>query len=128
MFTNLIKIQKLRNWVWTTRREPEGLFTDAIGWNYSTGAAGLSLALLLGAKTINLLGFDMHLTDGRINWHDNLLDKPDIEVYQNFLRGFDIVKRDLKKFPDVKVFNITDCSSLEVFPKIGVEEFWENRK
>lgn len=123
---------QLRNknipWLFTIGRRASGLHNDAIGWNKNTGAAAVNLALILGAKNVFLLGFDMMLsTRGKANWHDNNINKPDAEVYPKFLSGFHFVNRDLRtKFPDSAIINITNNSKLDLFPKINVEEFWSN--
>lgn len=122
--------QKKLSWVWTMERTSTGLYKDSLGWNFNTGASAVNLALLLGAKNIFLLGFDMHLSkDGKSNWHDNNIDKPNEEIYFKFLDGFDKLAADLpRKFPGVKVFNVTDDSSLNLFPKLEVDKFWNCRK
>ncbi len=130
VFTNVTQLFNTNiPWVWTMDRGSKGLHHDALGWNYSTGAVALNLALLLGAIKIYLIGFDMQLGEkGNANWHDNSLDKPDADVYNKFITGFKRISKDLIKFPGAEVFNVTDNSLLDVFPKIGVKEFWENRK
>lgn len=130
VFTNSLQLQRTRlSWLWTMPREFFGLHEDALGWNNNTGALAINLAVLLGAKRIFLLGFDMHLSrDGRPNWHDSRLEKPNASIYSKFLEGFKKLAADLKKkFPNVEVVNITDKSSLNSFPKIGVKEFWKGR-
>lgn len=126
-FTNCPQLQKDKtSWLWILGRRSRGLHHDALGWNGNTGAGAVNLALLLGATRIFLLGFDMHLSkDGKSNWHDQILDKPNPMWFPKFIKGFEYVAKDLvKKFPGVEVINITDNSSLEVFPKIGVKKFW----
>ncbi len=81
-----------------------------MGWNYSTGAAAVNLALSLGAVRIFLLGFDMGKTKGKSHWHDEPRNVRD-EAYLRFLKGFRSVYHELKKFPSVRVFNVTDGSS-----------------
>jgi len=130
VFTNSQSLQKTKlPWLWTMLRKGTGLYEDALGWNGNTGAAAINLALLLGAKRIFLLGFDMHLSKKAMsNWHQNRLDKPNKNIYSKFLGGFKKLSVDLKKkFPSVEVINITDDSSLNLFPKIGVNEFWKGR-
>ena len=130
LFTNVYQLLKTKlNWIWTLPRKAYGLHKDALGWNDNTGSSAINLALLLGAKRIFLLGFDMHLSkDGKPNWHNHQIQKPNPDAYAKFLKGFVKVAADLKlKFPDVEVINITDNSNLNVFPKIGVKEFWEKR-
>ena len=131
VFTNAPALQNTTiPWVWTMPRETKGLHTNALGWNANTGSIAVNLALLLGAKRIFLLGFDMHLSKkGNPNWHDKVIDKPRKDVYQRFINGFLRVAEDLKKkFPDVEVFNVTSDSDLEVFPKIDFDKFWMERK
>ena len=72
----------------------------------------------------------MHLSkDTKSNWHLNRLDKPNKSIYSKFLKGFERLNIDLKKkFSGVEIINITDDSSLNLFPKIGVDEFWEGRR
>jgi len=130
VFTSCPKLQKSRvPWLWLICREAIGLHKGSIGWNFSTGANAINLALLLGAAKIYLLGFDVKLSKyGKSNWHDNNLDAPNEEVYPKFLEGFKYVARDLrKKFPEVKVINVTNDSALNEFPKISTKEFWKGR-
>ena len=131
VFTNSLQLQRTRvPWLWTMPRRFHGLYDTALGWNTNTGAVAINLALLLGAKQIFLLGFDMHLSkDGKSNWHVNRLNKPDKEIYSKFLKGFEQLSIDLKKkFPNVDVINVTDNSALDLFPKVGVDKFWKGRK
>jgi hypothetical protein len=130
VFTNVPSLSKsVVPWLWTTIRPSSGLYADYIAWNSSTGAAAISLAVLLGAKKIYLLGFDMKLDkDGKNNWHVNNINKPNPEVFPKFISGMNFVKRDLTKFDGVEVFNVTDDSDLNVFPKISLKSFWSERK
>jgi len=131
VFTNVSRLYKTTlDWLWVMKRQATGLHRDALGWNYNTGAVAINLALLLGAKRIFLLGFDMCLSrKGKQNWHPNNLDKPNPEVYLKFIKGFKKVAKDLReKFPDVEVFNVTDNSKLDEFPKVGMNEFWKERQ
>jgi len=130
LFTNASQLRNTRlSWLWTMPRKGKGLSVLALGWNKNTGAAAVNLALILGAQRIFLLGFDMHLSkDGRSNWHNNLVNKPNKAVYEKFIEGFTRVSIDLKKlFPGREVINVTDNSDLDVFPKIGREQFWKER-
>jgi len=131
VFTNSTQLQNSSiPWLWVMQRQARGLHHNALGWNGNTGAVAINLALLLGVKRIFLLGFDMHLSkDSKANWHPNKLDKPNKNIYPKFLIGFKKMADDLQpKFPGVEIINITDDSSLDLFPKIGVKEFWEDRK
>jgi len=113
-------------WIKIMQRQTRGLHRDALGYNASSGATAINLALLFGANNIYLLGFDMHLDDNNNpNWHNFQIDKPSKDVYARMLVAFGYVNRDLKeKFPNCSVVNVTDDSSLIVFPKIGTKEFW----
>ena len=122
-------------WLWLMSRENRGLHKSSLGWNASTGASAVNLALILGASRVLLLGFDMRLDrDGTVNkfnqanWHENTLDKPITTVYEKFIVGFERVARDLHKFPGAEIINVNNDSDLFVFPKIGVKEFFEGRK
>lgn len=130
VFTNAPDLYKTKlKWLWVMQREPSGIHTESLGWNYNTGACAINFAILLGAKRIFLLGFDMHLTKGQNNWHANQLAKPDPDIFSKFIEGFKKLKADLKnKYPEVEVINVTDNSSLDLFPKIGLDEFWSTRK
>lgn len=131
LFTNSSQHQRTKvSWLWTMRRKTRGLHVDALGWNFNTGAAAINLALILGAKRVFLLGFDMHLSrDGKNNWHEESRTKPDAGVFGKFVEGFTRLSTDLDKvFPGREVINITDDSDLNVFPKISCKQFWNERK
>lgn len=119
-------------WLKAMRRKARGLAVgNTLGWNSNTGAAALNLALSLGARRVFLLGFDMKLTAGKANWHKFYGDKADPTSYPRFIQGFHFVKTDLPQvFPGREVFNVTDDSDLNLFPKIGIREHFfgkENR-
>lgn len=116
------------NWLLTIPRKPRGLHSDALGWNDNTGFAAINLAILLGASKIYLLGFDMKMAGGKHNWHDGRKDRSGGIVYQKFLKSVPYILKDKKnRFPNVEIYNITDDSELNAFPKIGTREFWESR-
>lgn len=106
-------------WLLKMERRPSGLHTHHLGWNGNTGASALNLALILGAKRVYLLGFDMKLGNGNNpNWHDRIIEKPNAEVYTRFLGGFKDVVADWKsKFADRDIINLTPGTALEAFPK-----------
>lgn len=128
--TNQTKlIPRAPNWLWYMARENTGLHFNALGWNANTGASAINLALLLQPKRIYLLGFDMKLSrEGKNNWHNKGLDKPSTVICDRMKKNFKYVYKDWQsKFSQVEIFNITDDSDLDVFPKIGVKEFWNER-
>jgi len=105
-------------------RMEKGLHSNALGWNMNTGASAINLAIILGARRIFLLGFDMRLSPTReTNWHELGLDNGKDEVYDRFLRGFADVKRDWKaKFSEVEIANVNDDTDLKVFPIISAAQ------
>ena len=111
-------------WVHVMRRQSEGLGTNAIGFNSNSGCAATNLALILGAKRVLLLGFDMRLSaEHKPNWHDKVIDRANPDLYVRFRRGFDRVKTCLPQvFPGCEIINVTDGSNLDCFPKVGVAE------
>ena len=130
VFTNASQLinKNTTPWLWTMRREAHGLHHNALGWNSNTGSIAINLALILGAKRIYLLGYDMQLSEGKPNWHDNLIDKPNAAIYNKSQEGFKKVHIDWqKKFSDREIINVTDNSNLDTFPKIGTQEFWNDR-
>lgn len=107
-------------------RQLVGIHTgNEIGWNQSTGALAINLAISLGAITVFLLGYDLTNTPaGQSHWHDH--NKQLIKEYsfQRFTRGFQSVKVSLPA--GVEVINVTDGSSrLQVFTRITFAEFWQ---
>ncbi len=129
--TNCSQLQKNSTpWLWTMPRQAVGLHKDALGWNANTGASAINLALILGAKRVFLLGFDMKLSvNGKNNWHTKGLDKPNAGICERMNSSFRHVYRDWhKKFSDREIINVTDDSALSGFPKIGVNEFWKDLK
>ena len=117
-------------WIKWIPRKHHGMFHDGLGYNASCGASAINLALLFGATTIYLLGFDMHLDEkGKPNWHEHLIDKPSKDVYARMVASFGHVKRDLLiKFPGCKIFNINKDSNLQIFPKLDPDMFWLERR
>ncbi len=120
-------------WVWGLKRYPQGLHVDGVGWNGNVGAAAINLALLLGAKRVLLLGFDMKRIADRPNWHDRVICPAATEprIYRGFVSDFRFVRRDWKaKFPDREIINVTNDSGLgpEVIPWVGPEAFWKEHR
>ena len=114
-------------------RIPNGIVTDKgkLGWNGSSGAAAINLAVVLGARRIVLLGFDMKLTetdDGpKANWHVNHKDPvPNPTVYPHFMKRILWMSQALDHHhPKVEVLNANPDSALECFPKIVLEDAWK---
>lgn len=114
-------------WLLWMRRVSRGLDTEALAWNGNTGASAINLALILGAKRVFLLGFDMKKgNDGENNWHPYHKDDPGIDIYDGFLKGFEDVARDLPlKFSGCEIINVTNDSDLNLFPKVSPTEHFK---
>ena len=71
----------------------------------------------------------MHLSeDGKSNWHDNNLDKPRDSIYLTFLKQMKNLDKYLEtRFPFQKIINVTNDSSLNVFPKVNLDLFFKER-
>ena len=112
--------------VFVLKGQPTGLLLkpEWIGWNTSTGAMAINLAVKMGSKKIVLLGFDMKLGEGgESNWHENSLDKPSRLVFKKFNKGFAHLKAELQgKAPDVEILNANPDSGLDMFPKVALED------
>jgi hypothetical protein len=115
-------------WLLQMDREKDGLCEGhALAWNYSTGAAAVNLAVILGATQIFLLGFDMGKRgDGKSHWHTHRNKVIPDEAYNRFIRGFHTLHASLCRFPHIHVYNVTDgTSKLPVFDKITFGELAE---
>ncbi len=132
VFTHIEQLQRSKlPWLWIMSREFYGLHKTVLGWNDNTGFSAINLALILGAKNIYLLGFDMKFGNtGNANWHEEYKYKSKVksDVFDKFLRHEKRIAADLKnKFAGQNVFNVTDDSNLNIFPKIGTKEFWKGK-
>jgi hypothetical protein len=88
-----------------------------LGWNFSTGASAIALAIRLGASRIFLLGYDLGNQGKVSHWHQHNTKVIREDSFQGFIRGFERVKRDLPA--GVQVFNVTDGTSrLKCFQEI----------
>jgi len=108
------------------KRQPEGLtmpIDRKIGWNKSTGAGAINLALLLGARRVVLLGFDMKMgEDNQANWHVNEVNTPIPEDYIKFRTGMELIAKELpQKYPHAEVLNAGPDSALKCFPIVSLE-------
>lgn len=106
-------------------RRPKGLHLQAeyLGWNANSGAAAINLAIILGAKKIVLLGFDMKLGNkGQMNWHKNKKAKPNPGLFDKFQTGFAELKKGIDKLrPDAEVVNATPNSDLTIWPMVELK-------
>jgi len=115
-------------WVHYYNRIPNGLHRDGLGWNGNTGATAINLALLLGAETIYLLGFDMGRIGGKSNWHDEIIHPNAVlpGSYQIFKDREPMMVSGLKKFPGQTVININDKDTMPGIKRIGFTDWVKN--
>lgn len=117
-------------WLMWYPRKLYGLYRDAIGYNWSSGASAINVALILGAKRVFLLGIDCNAPDGKsVDWYtENHLYMPNAphhraEVFNQFIEGFSRIKQTLPIFPNTEIINLNPESALEVFPKAFPEDY-----
>lgn len=86
----------------------------------SGGAAALNIALLLGARTILLWGFDMKPG----SWHDThkTPTRPSVyaETFRPELEGWSKIIPDM--WPSARILNVCPDSALECWPRLSVQE------
>lgn len=106
-----------------TRRVKDGLHGgNCLGWNYSTGAMAINLAINLGAKRIFLLGYDVSNHGHASHWHNHNPKPTQESSFIRFIEGFKRIKLDVP--PTVEIFNVSDGSTrLDCFPIISFAMF-----
>lgn len=120
-------------WLLTMERNGKAEFgIDKLVWAGNTGSLAINLALILGARRVFLLGFDMftkNMSDP--NWHlvRRLTPSKNAEPpYPRFIAEFNRISRSLPRiFPGREVINVTDESKLEGFPKVSLREHFAER-
>jgi len=118
-------------WLLQMHRVKMGLHEDGhLGFNYSTGAAAINLAVVLGATRVFLLGYDLCRNgEGQSHWHDKNPKITQDRSFERFQLGFAAVRKDLPRYPLVQVWNVTDGSSrLECFEKLSFQDFLNTLK
>ncbi len=104
------------------RRNHLDLDREFITYCSNAGAEALALAIMLGAKTILLAGFDMKPINGKHNWHDNHERIMNEEIYKfQFLDPFKTLAIGAKAH-GVEIINCTIGSALGIFPIVPMEE------
>jgi hypothetical protein len=96
------------------------------------GCLALSLAVAKGFKEIYLIGMDAryNMAEDRSHFHDgykNKISEDNERVYEAFATFFENSGKALKKTrPDVKVFNVSDISLIDIdedyFKRITIED------
>lgn len=113
-------------WLLKLPRNDRGLTTDGsifFGEGGSSGSGAIHLALLLGAARVFLLGFDGQLGPaGDSNWHKHIIEKPNPNVYDKFIEGFDLIARTYQiVFPGTEIYNCNLQSRYKMFPFLDVD-------
>lgn len=111
-------------WLYRFKRSPEGLHTgDRLGFNFTSGAGAINLALTMGARRVLLLGCDCKPIGEVHHWHPKFIhNAPD--PYPQFLIGYANVARHLPRvFPGREVINLNPDSAIPDFPKRPWQEF-----
>lgn len=97
--------------------DPEKLVT---GWH--GGYQALNLAILAGARTVILLGFDGRpAADGHAHWHGGHPRPTPQAAYEHYRRAFSAGEAAIEA-AGVKVINCSQGSAIDSFPKMGLEE------
>lgn len=97
----------------------EGLSMDPerIVTGRHSGFQALNLAVLAGANTIILLGYDgAPAADGRTHWHGGH-PTPSAGIFEHIRRSFSAVERELEA-AGVTVLNCSPGSAINSFPKV----------
>jgi hypothetical protein len=127
------KLHSAIKYVKRNRRQARGLTIDnpyMISWNGNTGAAGINLAVLMGAKKIYLLGFDMKLDESKYqHWHSEYksfenrgkFTQPKKLPFRNHLPGFNYIHKNAKKH-GIEIINVSPDSAITEFPKVSLKD------
>ena len=99
-----------------------GISTDpgAVCTGHNSGYQALNIAILAGAKTIILLGFDAREPTGKTHWFG---DHPKIEqvaAYADFRKAFSAAENAIKA-AGVRVINCSPGSAIDSFEKLPLE-------
>lgn len=105
-----------------------GLSLDpgAIVTGRNSGFQALNIAILSGAKTVILLGFDGAAgKDGLSHWHGDHPKPSTSAVYQHFRRSFSAAEDAIAK-AGVSVINCSPGTQINSFPKVPLERALES--
>jgi hypothetical protein len=108
---------------WVEGRPRPGLSYEAtaIHTGKNSGYQAINIAVLMGAKKILLIGFDLKVSDdGRSHWFG---DHPDLtrSFYETWHPQFQTLVDPLREL-GVEVINCSPDSALECFPKANIED------
>lgn len=107
------------------RRRALGPMSADPAWlrfNYSSGACAVNLALLMGARKITLLGFDMRAVDGRHYGHSHYPAPADgFDPYKLFLSQWPQMADEMRAM-GVECVNATPGSAISCIPIVDPED------
>lgn len=93
-----------------------------IHYGNSSAFQAINLAILFGASTIYLVGFDMRTTTPRHFFGDHADPAMNMSRYEHFLPAFNAAARMLREeAPGVRIINCTPGSALRCFPRGELE-------
>jgi hypothetical protein len=103
-------------------RDGEGFSTDSgvIHYGSNSGFQAINLALLMGAKRILLVGFDMHSRNGRHFFGNHPEPLSNYVRYEGLVPYFQRAAALLP--PGIEIVNCTPGSALDCFPMATLEE------
>jgi hypothetical protein len=109
------------------KRQRAGIHSGThLGWNYSTGATAINLAISLGAKRIFLLGYDCNLQNGQSHWHERRPAVTREAIFQRFIKGFKDIADCLPPLQVTVVHVLDGESRLPFFWHMGFEVFHQH--
>lgn len=91
----------------------------ATGWH--SGFQALNIALLAGAKTILLLGFDGKRIDGKAHWFGEHPTPSSDAIYEKMRMAFSHAEKDIRAL-GVRVINCSMGSAIESFEKMDISK------
>ena len=94
---------------------------DAICTTNNSGGAAINVAVLLGAKTVLLVGYDMGPDEKGRRHFDDVGPAAVTSPYQNFRKHIATMVEPLKK-AGITVLNCSRFSRLECFPRVSLRE------
>ena len=87
----------------------------------NSGYQALNIAVLAGAKTILLLGFDAREPTGKTHWFGDHPKREPIAAYAEYRKAFSAGERAILA-AGVKVVNCSPDSAIDSFPKMDLED------
>lgn len=102
-----------------------GMDIDNLYTGNNSGFGALNLALVLGAEPIYLLGFDYIPIDGKYHVTDDwgkIQDSEFQDLLDTFKQEFQVISEHI----DMKVINLSPKSTLKCWPKMRIEEVFND--